>query len=76
MGGEAEAGCGGASSVTIAMRGRERHHGAGEGAVGHRARGGHVVPEDTSRSRGAGNQEAASLRSHSMSGGGGGYSLQ
>lgn len=34
--GEAKAGCGGDSSVTIVMRRRERHQGVGKGAVGHR----------------------------------------
>lgn len=61
VGGEAKAGCGGARSVTIAMRGSERHHGAGEGAVGHRGRRGHVALEDASRSRGAGKQEVLPL---------------
>lgn len=77
MGGEAKAGCGGASGVTTAMRGSERHQGAGEGAVGtQNQRERHVAPEDANRSRGAGNRETSFLRTRGVSGGGGGYSLQ
>lgn len=49
VGGEAKAGRGGASSVTEAMRGSERHQGTGEGAVGH--------PEPQGGTRGPGRRE-------------------
>ena len=70
-GGEAKAECGGARGVTIAMRGSERQLEAGEGAVGTQSQSkGHVGPEDANRSRGAGNREAAFLRTRGERGGG------
>lgn len=69
-GGEAKAECGGARGVTIAMRGSERQQEA-EGAVGTQSQSkGHVGPEDANRSRGAGNREAAFLRTRGVRGGG------